>query len=93
MCPNNCHDITNGVHTFYREKCLNCGLCCLTTCKNLEIFGYEMSADKVIAKVLEDKPFYESSGGMTLSGGEPLDFCLDIFRLAKENNIHISIAI
>ena len=91
LCPNNCHDITNGVHTFYREKCLNCGLCCLTTCGNLEIFGYEMSADEVIAKVLEDKPFYESGGGMTLSGGEPLfqtDFCLDILRLAKENNIH-----
>ena len=58
------------------------------------MFGYEMSADEVIAKVLEDKPFYDSGGGMTLSGGEPLfqpEFCLDILRLAKKNNIHTCI--
>ena len=81
----------SGKHFLSRENCVNCGKCCQTHCGSLEMFGYEISAPEVIAKVLEDKPFYEPEGGMTLSGGEPLfqlDFCLDLLMLAKKNGIH-----
>lgn len=91
LCPNNCHRMVDGKHILHREACTNCGLCCQTHCGNLDIFGYETTAEDVVLKVLEDRPFYETGGGITLSGGEPLfqaDFCLDILRLSKENGIH-----
>ncbi len=94
LCPNKCHNINNGKHIFLRENCVNCGLCCCTNCGCLDLFGYEISARNVVAKVLEDSPFYENGGGITLSGGEPLfqiDFCLEILRISKANNIHTCI--
>ncbi len=52
--------------------------------------GSEFSAKEVVDKFIRNKEFYED-GGITLSGGDPLfqpEFVLDIFKLAKENNIH-----
>lgn len=52
--------------------------------------GSEYSADELIAKVLRNREFYKS-GGITASGGEPmlqLDFLIELFRLAKKNQIH-----
>jgi len=41
----------------------------------LKRYGKAMSMDDIVAKALEDKAFYdESGGGITLSGGEPLFF-------------------
>lgn len=58
-----------------------------------ESFGYEMAAEKVIQEVLQDKAFYDNSGGgVTLSGGEPLfqaEFCLELLKKAKENDLHV----
>lgn len=54
--------------------------------------GWYMTVDEVIADVLKDKLFYDSSnGGLTISGGEPLmqaEFCRQIFKKAKENGLH-----
>ncbi len=58
-----------------------------------ETFGFEMSAEDVIQEVLQDKAFYDNSGGgVTLSGGEPLfqaEFCLELLKKAKERGLHI----
>jgi len=41
----------------------------------LKAYGKAMSVDAIVAKALEDKAFYDKSGGgVTLSGGEPLFF-------------------
>lgn len=52
--------------------------------------GEEMTSDEIIALFMKNHAFY-SSGGITVSGGEPLaqaDFLLELFTKAKENNIH-----
>ena len=58
----------------------------------LELAGTTMSADAVIAEVMRDKIFYDTSGGgMTLSGGEPMmqfDFTCELLSLAKREGLH-----
>lgn len=74
-CINECSQgavqIANGEIYIQRSSCLTCGACakvCPTGA--MEISGRAMSIEEVMQKVLEDKPFYElSGGGVTLSGG------------------------
>ena len=52
--------------------------------------GSVRSAQSLIMEYERNKAFY-SSGGITVTGGEALmqiDFLLELFRLAKEKNIH-----
>ena len=54
-----------------------------------------MSVDELVPILLEDKDFYEASGGgVTLSGGECLchaDFCAELLKKLKENGIHTAV--
>lgn len=93
-CPTGAHsiDTTTGKHTIDREKCVTCGKCadaCLSDA--LKLCGKKMSVDEVLKIVLEDKIFYETSGGgMTLSGGEPTmqpSFALALLQAAKKENL------
>ncbi len=70
-----------------------CTLRCLY-CHNPDTWelngGKEMSADEIIELFLKNRPFYKS-GGITLTGGEPLlqsEFATEIFKKAKEHSIH-----
>lgn len=62
---------------------------------NGEKIGTTMSVQEILAEIVRDKVFYETSGGgVTISGGEPLyqpSFTSEILRLCKENNIHTAI--
>lgn len=52
--------------------------------------GTEMEASELIDKFVRNRPFYRD-GGITVTGGEPLmqlDFLIELFTLAKENDIH-----
>ena len=52
--------------------------------------GEEHSAQELIDKILRNSTFY-TTGGITATGGEPmlqLDFLIELFTLAKQNNIH-----
>ena len=55
----------------------------------------EQTVEDVAAAVLEDKAFYDhSGGGATVSGGEPLlqaDFCAELFKILKDNGIHCAV--
>lgn len=52
----------------------------------------EVTVEQVMAEVIQDKPFYDQSGGgMTLSGGEVLqqaEFAAALCRAAREAGIH-----
>ena len=54
-----------------------------------------MHAEELMPILLEDKAFYENSGGgITLSGGECLlqaDFCAEVLRLAKEHGLNTAV--
>lgn len=55
--------------------------------------GTEITANEVIEEFKKNRSFY-SNGGITVSGGEPLlqiDFLLDLFGKAKNENIHTCI--
>jgi len=87
-CPNGVHEIANGAHFLHRENCTACGKCAAACiAEALKLSGCEMPAEAVIETVLEDKIFYETSGGgMTISGGEPTvqaEFTLELLKLAK----------
>ena len=51
--------------------------------------------DEVVQEVIRDKKFYDNSGGgVTLSGGDPLDqpeFALSILQACKEAGLHTAI--
>ena len=75
-CPNSLHAIKGDppVHLLSHEGCTGCGAC-VEACPNdaLAQCGSEMTIEQIMDVVLEDREFYESSGGgMTASGGEPL---------------------
>ena len=82
VCPQGCaHDLSD------REKCTACGRCasvCPTGARKL--YGRAVTVEEALAIALEDRPFYGHTGGVTLSGGEPLmqpDFALELLRGLK----------
>jgi len=83
-------------------KCIGCGAClacgaCAAVCYAgaLVLVGREMTAEAVVAEVLEDRPFYEeSAGGVTVSGGEPLAqraFAVEVLRRCRDEGLHTAV--
>jgi pyruvate formate lyase activating enzyme len=74
----------------HHEKCTMDEATCPT--RALKLYGKPMTIDEVVAKALEDKAFYdESGGGVTLSGGEPLFFwewAAELFKAFKAAGLH-----
>lgn len=53
--------------------------------------GEEYTADEIVEKVVKYKEYFGETGGITLSGGEPLlqpEFAADIFKKCKQNGIN-----
>ena len=80
----------------FQHLCRRCANCTMdeATCptRALKLYGKPMSIDEIVAKALEDKPFYdESGGGVTLSGGEPLFFwewAAELFGAFRAAGLH-----
>ena len=86
----------------YTHKCICCGECkkegfvpenCIGDAQIL--YGKEITVEELLPALLEDRDFYENSGGgVTLSGGECLmqaDFCTELLIRLKENGIHTAV--
>ena len=63
----------------FQHLCQHCARCTMdeATCptRALKFYGKPATIDELVMKALEDKPFYDrTGGGVTLSGGEPLFF-------------------
>ena len=101
-----CHNpegISNKTEqAFYSHKCIGCGECkndnftvddCLGQARTL--YGKDVTLEEILPKLLEDKAFYENSGGgVTLSGGECLmqaDFCAELLKRLKDNGINTAV--
>ena len=73
-----------------------CTLCfeCVDACPSgaLTRIGIPMTIDEIVARVIRDKPFYDTSGGgVTLSGGEPtmfMAFAGELLKALKAAGIH-----
>ena len=74
----------------HHEKCTMDEATCPT--RALKLYGKPMTIKEIVAKALEDKAFYdESGGGVTLSGGEPLfywQWALELFKAFKAEGLH-----
>ena len=96
-CPEGAHEVgPDGDRVFHRDRCTACGACAAVCYAGaLVLVGREMTVDEVVAEVLEDRPFYEESGGgVTVSGGEPLvrrDFAVAILRRCREEGLHTAV--
>ena len=99
-CVNKClqkaHKIEGEAHVFDRSLCIGCGACeadCLG--EALTHYGEEVTVESLLPRLLEDREFYETSGGgVTLSGGECLmqpDFCRALLCALKENGIQTAV--
>lgn len=77
-----------------RERCDRC-LRCTETCfaRALQPVAQEMTPEEVMRRVVQDKGFYDhTGGGMTISGGEMLsqpDFCEALIDLAAKEGIGV----
>ena len=96
VCGSGARFTADGNAFFEKEKCTLCGKCANACTEDaLILYGKEMSVDEVLNAVLEDKDFYENSGGgVTLSGGECLmqpDFCRELLKKLKEHGIHTAV--
>ena len=94
-CPNGCHSLEDGRHRFQRTGCTHCGQC-INACpaRALERMGRQVTVQEVLDVVLRDVPFYGTSGGVTVSGGEPLsqpDFTAALLRRCREAGVHAAV--
>lgn len=98
VCCAACESACNaGVHTvkaahvFDATLCKGCGACagvCPTGA--LEMDSTLMTTEQVMKEVLKDRPFYKNTGGLTLSGGEPMfqsNACIELLKSAKAAGI------
>lgn len=87
---------------FYKHKCIGCGECqkkdfktegCLGEARI--VYGRDVCASELMEEILEDKDFYDTSGGgVTFSGGEcmlQIDFLEEMLKKCKESGIHTAV--
>lgn len=83
----------NGAHS--RSQCTACGQCAaVCTSGARKLYGKEISLDEALRIALEDRIFYGSTGGVTLSGGEPLmqiDFAEALLRELSAQGVHTAV--
>ena len=56
--------------------------------------GRSIAADELFRQIIKYKPYFNNSGGVTFSGGEPLlqsEFIARVMKLCRENHIHTAL--
>ena len=80
----------------FQHLCKHCAKCTMdeATCptRALKLYGKPATIDELVRKALEDKAFYDrTGGGVTLSGGEPLFFwewAYEFLSACKAEGLH-----
>ncbi|UCE96162.1 MAG: glycyl-radical enzyme activating protein [Candidatus Bathyarchaeota archaeon] len=94
-CPNSAISLSNNSLVTKRDKCKVCGKCatkCPTNAR--EIVGKTLKAEDVMIEVETDHEFYGETGGLTVSGGEPLAqpaFLRTLLNQCKDSGIHTTL--
>ncbi|MBI2957520.1 MAG: glycyl-radical enzyme activating protein [Chloroflexi bacterium] len=97
VCPEHAITIEAGQFpVFDRARCTVCGKCIDACIPNaLAIYGKEMTDEELFEQVRKDEIFYRGSGGgVTVSGGEPLqqpELLMALFQRCRHAGIHTAI--
>ncbi len=95
-CPEGAVEKVGGEFRIVDQRCAACGTC-IDTCYSdaRQLVGKEMTVEEVLSEVEKDAVYYdESGGGVTFSGGEPLQqhqFLSFLLLALKERGIHSAI--
>jgi pyruvate formate lyase activating enzyme len=96
VCPEGAISQQEEGYVTDQALCTLCGTC-LEACaaEARQIVGQQMSVTQVMAEVERDIPFFdESGGGVTISGGEPLQqrkFLISLLRELKQKELHTTL--
>jgi pyruvate formate lyase activating enzyme len=96
VCPVGAAQLTPEGMTIDRQRCDACGACAeVCPAAALEVIGRVWTPGDLLAEVLKDAIFFETSGGgITLSGGEPMaqaDFVEDFCYLCRQEDLHLTL--
>jgi len=79
-----------------RSKCIGCGKCadaCLSGAR--DIVGRKIPINEIIREAAADAMFFfNSGGGVTISGGDPMlfpDYTLELAKLLKKEGLHVAL--
>ncbi len=92
VCP--LHRVGDG-HEISRAACIGCGRC-VNICPTgaLEMACTQMTVEEILSAAMQDAAFYGESGGLTLSGGEPMahpEAAIALLRAAKAAGLHTAV--
>ncbi|MBI2341613.1 MAG: glycyl-radical enzyme activating protein [Deltaproteobacteria bacterium] len=94
-CPHDCFKWMDKI-IYNSDKCDQCGIC-VDECPSgaLKWAAKEFTVEGVLNEIMRDSEYYiVSSGGCTLSGGEPLfqyEFSYELTKNLKSAGIHVTI--
>lgn len=96
VCPAGAIRRVDGVYRTDRRACSACGACVAVCPDRLRtIVGEIRTVRELMEEIERDSLFYEqSSGGVTISGGEPLAqhvFTFELLRACKDQRIHTAL--
>ena len=96
LCPNNAISFADDIRTWDTDICQFCGKCaeaCPT--EAIQLVGEEATLTEIMREIEKDVIYYDQSGGgVTFSGGEPLqqvDFLCDLLKKSKAHEIHTAV--
>ena len=89
------HTLTEKGHLFDRSRCVRCGACA-AACPSmaLENTVFTVDTSEVVEEVLKDRAFYGAKGGLTLSGGEPMQqaqAAIEMLSACRKNGLHTAV--
>ena len=94
ICASGAHSISD-IHAIDRDTCVCC-FSCANVCPTaaLQRCGEDMTIDEILSIVNKDRAFYQDTGGITLSGGEPFaqrEKTLALIKAAKSAGLSVAV--